>query len=91
MTEEQSVPGSHDSLWTLRDLAAYLKRSPRWISYHLPRAESEPGSIPHLRLGRSPRFVPSEISAWVRAGCPSVSTFHQKQSPSEARRAGRAL
>lgn len=63
-----------DPLWTVEDLARYLKRSRRWIFTHLGYAPDRRGSIPHVRLAgsRSPRFVPTIISAWVRQGCPPV-------------------
>jgi excisionase family DNA binding protein len=28
------------------------------------------GAIPSVRCGRSLRFVPAELEAWARAGCP---------------------
>jgi hypothetical protein len=72
------------ALWLVKDLARYLGRSPRWISYALCRADTEPGSIPHLRLpGGAPRFDPAEIEKWVREGCPPAATFrswHKKAS-----------
>jgi hypothetical protein len=42
------------------------------------RAE-EPGSIPHSRVGDTPRFVPEDIREWVRVGCPPAATFAEWQ------------
>ncbi len=71
------APVTPASLWTLQELATYLQRSPRWISYRLGRTPETEGSIPHVRLGRTPRFDPEEIRAWVQAGCPSTAVFRQ--------------
>ena len=39
------------------------------------RTAHEPGSIPHVRIGSSPRFLPSDLEAWVRTGCPPAADF----------------
>ena len=72
----QTLEAPSDPLWTCRDVARFLRRSPRWVSYALCRSEAEAGSIPHYRLpGRGPRFLPGEIQEWVRGGCPPVADF----------------
>lgn len=59
-------------LWSVAVLARYLGRSQRWVWAQLGRPETEPGSIPHRRIGKAPRFIPEEIQRWVDAGCPPV-------------------
>lgn len=68
-------PNLMSALWTVRDVARFLRKSCRWIWYALQVPPSEPGSIPHVRLGRSPRFLPELIVRWVQDGCPPVATF----------------
>jgi hypothetical protein len=70
-----------DALWTVKEVADYLRRSPRWVQKALTYRPENPGSIPHFRLGavnskkRAPRFDPEDIRAWVKAGCPPAATF----------------
>ena len=49
-----------ERLWTVRDVAAYLKAS---TSYVYKAAER--GEVPCRRLGALLRFVPSEVRAWA--------------------------
>jgi len=71
-------------LWDVQACAAYLGKSPRWIWSALTRRPEEPGSIPHVRIGRTPRFLQSDIAEWVRHGCPPAATFNGwKASPSK--------
>ena len=63
------------SLWNMKECAQFLRRSPRWLWSIIARRPEEPGSIPHVRIGASPRFFPDDIAAWVRAGCPPAATF----------------
>ena len=63
------------SMWTVKECAAYLKKSPRWLWSAMTRRPEEPGSVPHVRVGASPRFFPDDIAAWVRQGCPPAATF----------------
>ena len=68
-----------ESLWRVKELAAYLKKSPRWVWERLKIAADKPGSIPHYRVGESPRFEPSLIRQWVVANCPPASTLSEWQ------------
>lgn len=70
----------NDALWNAKDCAAYLGKSPRWLWSALTRQPHEPGSIPHVRIGKSPRFIPADIQAWVRNGCPPAATFSAWQA-----------
>lgn len=53
---------SDDTLWTVKDVARFLRASPSWI-YKL--AESD--QIPHFRLGSALRFEPLAIRGWLQA------------------------
>lgn len=73
-----------NALWDVKEAAAYLRRSPRWVWFALNLEEDLPGSIPHLRLpcvqgtgNGSPRFIPWELEAWIQQGCPAVSVFRK--------------
>lgn len=51
-----------ETLWTVRDLAAFVKTTPdavyRWV---------ELGMVPCIRIGRSIRFDPTVIRQWLTA------------------------
>ncbi len=51
-----------DSLWTVRDVAAFLKTSRSWV-YQATADGTLPGVV---RLGARLRFDPLVIKAWVR-------------------------
>ncbi|MBE7461920.1 MAG: hypothetical protein HS116_00375 [Planctomycetes bacterium] len=80
------MPDTSTSLWRAQDCAAYLRRSPRWLWAQLSRPADQPGSIPHVYVGRTPRFFPDDIAEWVRQGCPPAATFAQWQA-SQSKRA----
>jgi len=50
-------------LLTAQLVAEYLDL-PLWRVYELARE----GQIPHIRIGRSLRFDPNAVSAWLKAG-----------------------
>jgi excisionase family DNA binding protein len=54
-----------ERLWTVRDVAAYLKAS---TSYVYKAAER--GEVPCRRLGALLRFLPAEVRAWAE-GAPA--------------------
>lgn len=66
-------------LWTAKDAALFLRKSLRWVFYALRLPDTAPGSIPHVRVGRAPRFDPAVIAEWVNAGCPPVAAFRAWQ------------
>jgi hypothetical protein len=74
-------------LWTTKEAAAFLRKSVRWVFYALRLPESEPGSIPHVRVGRAPRFSPEVLSEWVNVGCPPASVFRTWKAGSRHRKA----
>jgi len=76
------------TLWTVIEASKFLRKSPRWVWSALTRRPEETGSIPHVRIGSSPRFFPEDLAAWVRAGCPPAATFAEWQNP-ENRRSNR--
>jgi hypothetical protein len=69
------LPGGVVPLWTVDDLCAFLGRKRRWAEYAVKTPETEVGSIPHIRIGRSPRFDPETIREWSLAGFPPAATF----------------
>lgn len=80
------LPSGNDvALWDVRACATYLKKSPRWLYSALKNRPDEPGSIPHVRVGVSPRFIPADIEEWVQQGCPSVATFAEWRRAKEKR------
>jgi excisionase family DNA binding protein len=64
-----------EGLWTVDELARFLNMSGRWVRKRLCYRPEEQGSIPHVRFGRTPRFDPTEIRAWVQAGTPPASDW----------------
>jgi len=63
--EHEDEPGNptspEDTLWTVKDVAAYLAVSRSWI-YQRTAA----GTFPHLNVGGLLRFDPAEVKAWAR-------------------------
>lgn len=53
-----SVP---DSLWTVEDVAAYLKTSRSWVYTKVAAVNG----IPALRVGGLLRFKPNVVRAWA--------------------------
>ena len=49
-----------ESLWTARDVAAFLKTSTKWVYHH-----ASTGTLPCVHLAGFRRFEPSAIRAWV--------------------------
>lgn len=48
------------TLWTVDDVAARLGMNRQWVY-----AETRAGRIPVVRLGRSYRYRPEAIEAWI--------------------------
>ena len=69
-----------NALWGVKDVAAFVAKSERWVRYALVIPPTKAGSIPHFRVGESPRFDPDEIRGWARAGCPPVSEFRRAKN-----------
>jgi len=80
------APAMTDALWTIKESAAYLRKSERWLWYALKTPEHEAGSVPHVKLGRSPRFIPDDLKAWAAAGFPPAATFKEWQEAENRRR-----
>jgi len=66
-----------EALWTITDCAAFLKKSKRWLWNQLARRPEDPGSIPHFRIGSTPRFMPEVIRQWLLDGCPPAADFKE--------------
>ena len=58
-----------DTLWTVAEVAAFLKVSRSWVYHRL-----ESGLLPHIRVGGLVRFDPAVIRDHVSAGCSSPVT-----------------
>jgi len=69
-----------EGLWNVEQLAAFLNMSARWIRGRLTLRTDEPGSIPTIRFGRTPRFNPEEIRGWLQAGCPPAADWASWQN-----------
>ena len=75
-----------DRLWTSRDVAAFLQISERTLQTMLRTAESESGSLPHVRLGKLVRFVAEDVKAWAAQGCPPLAQFRAWKQYAERRK-----
>ena len=64
-----------EAMWDVKTFSKYVGKSIRWTWEHLRKKPNERGSIPHLRIGESPRFEPDIIRDWARAGCPPAEQF----------------
>ena len=73
-------------LWDATACAKFLGKSPRWIFSALTKRPDEPGSLPHVRVGSSPRFFPNDIAEWVRMGCPPAETFAEWRTSNEKKK-----
>ena len=58
-----------ERLWTAEDVAAFLGLHPQTVY-----AKSRAGEIPSHKIGRSLRFRPSEVQAWVEEQARSTPT-----------------
>jgi hypothetical protein len=74
-----------DSLWDIRACANFIRKSPRWLWSALRTRPEEPGSIPHVYIGKTARFVPADIEKWVQQGCPPAATFAEWRRAEEKR------
>ena len=85
MGSDTALSQPAQSLWTVKECAAYLKRSPRWLWSAIVQPAEQAGSIPHFRIGSAPRFFPDDITAWVRAGCTPAATFAEWNAAEQKR------
>ena len=42
--------------------------------------------VPHVRLGRTPRFIPDDVRAWAASGFPPVAAFRDWKDVAARRR-----
>jgi len=66
---DDSLPNDVEALWTVADVAAYLRVSRSWV-YH----RAEVGELPCLRIGALLRFDPTRIRAYARGETPPGAT-----------------
>lgn len=76
----------YEPLWDNRTCSIYLGKSTRWLYIAVRTRPEEPGSIPHSRVGETPRFIPEDIREWVRVGCPPAATFAEWQRVEKKKR-----
>ena len=69
------LPGGVAPLWKIKELCVFLGRKRRWAEYAIKIPDTQVGSVPHVRVGRSPRFDPETIREWALAGCPPAADF----------------
>ncbi|MGD0090878.1 MAG: hypothetical protein ABSE73_13250 [Planctomycetota bacterium] len=89
-----TLPGGFAPLWSVRDVAAYLQRSERWVYDALTQDPAKAGSIPFLRIpgGRgshgegTARFLPAAVQEWVASGCPPAAVFRTWQESERKKR-----
>lgn len=81
---------TEEPLWDIQQCGQYLGKSTRWL-YKAVRVRShEPGSIPHVRVGHTTRYVPEDLREWVRCDCPPAATFAEwKQAEKKRTRRSR--
>lgn len=60
-------PSPFESLWTVADVAGYLKASRSWVYQ-----KAEAGLLPSMRIGGLLRFDPEAVRAWAH-GTPTVA------------------
>jgi len=84
-TMSSQLSSDAERLWDAKACAAYLGKSSRWLWSAIKLRPEEPGSVPHVRIGKSPRFLPRDIEAWVRQGCPPAATFAEWNRAQEKR------
>lgn len=70
-----AVAANMPQLWTVKEAAAYLRKSESWVWQAVRTPEDQSGSIPHAKLGKSPRFIPEEMQAWAASGFVSAADF----------------
>jgi predicted DNA-binding transcriptional regulator AlpA len=65
MSDLPNAPGAAPTLIKVPAACEFLCMSPRrlWTL-------TNNGAIPSRKIGRSVRYVPAELAAWVAAGCP---------------------
>ncbi len=66
-TTESAIAASSDTLWTVAEVAAYLRVSKSWVYHRL-----ESGLLPHIRVGALVRFYPDAIREYVIKGSSAV-------------------
>ena len=81
-----ATPLAVSGLWNVKQCAHYLGKSSRWLWSALVKRPDEAGSVPHVRIGSSPRFLPEDMVAWVRQGCPPAATFAEWHASEQKRK-----
>ncbi len=67
---------SNEPLWTVKDVAAYLRTSTSWVYSH-----ADDGTLPSVRIGGLRRFQPEAIRAYARGEWTPTRTVVQFPGP----------
>jgi excisionase family DNA binding protein len=64
-----------DTLWTVKDVARYLRLSESWVYLHVDK-----GDLPYLRVGGLLRFDPEAVRRYAREGASSATVIPLRKS-----------
>lgn len=64
---------SIEPLWGSAEVVEFLGICPRKFAYMRAQGEMV---LPVAKIGRSLRFAPDEVRAWVQAGCPPTNEWN---------------
>jgi predicted DNA-binding transcriptional regulator AlpA len=67
---------SNGTLWTVEDVAAYLKTSRSWV-YEKSKGKD---AIPTMRVGGLLRYAPEDVRAWARGERKSTNVVTLKRA-----------
>lgn len=72
-------PGQIETMWTVREVAAFLRKSTRWVYEEAAAPPDDPLRIPCTRIGGNLRFDPPRVIAWAKTGVPSRSSRSRRR------------
>lgn len=68
--DQESKAIVSDSLWTVKDVARFLRLEPGTV-----RAMAKRGDLPAVKVGRVWRFSPAQIQTWLKQKYPAPVTL----------------
>ncbi len=74
MTAQLKVCEDIERLWTVRDVAAFLRMSQSWVN-----KRAADGTLPVWRIGRSVRFDPAAVRRFAAGELPAGSVVPLKR------------
>jgi predicted DNA-binding transcriptional regulator AlpA len=81
----QTAESAAASLWSVDECAKFLGKSRRWVWSAVARCANRNGSIPYVRVGRTPRFFPADIIEWARLNCPPAEVVEDLKGSRKSR------